>query len=73
MPRVARENCVTPAEWWTTNRPLVAYRVIGPGVGQIQRTINERGALGRRVGEKHADLRIRRLTDRAGVLAGDPH
>ena len=46
--------------------------VIRPGLGEIQRPVDEGMAMARDVGGKHADLAVRDLARRAGVLSPDP-
>jgi hypothetical protein len=46
--------------------------VIRPGLGEIQRPVDEGMAMAGDVGGKHADLAVRDLARRAGVLSPDP-
>jgi hypothetical protein len=46
--------------------------IICPDLGQIKRPVDERMAVARDVGGKHANLAVRDLARRPGVLAPDP-
>ena len=46
----------------------LAGRVVGPGVGQIERTVDEGMAVTRHVAGEHPDLAVRNLARRARVL-----
>ena len=49
-----------------------AGRVVGPGLGQVQRPIDEGVATAGHVRREHADLAVGDLAGRARVLAGHP-
>src|SRR6267142_2197588 len=61
MPRVIRENWVTPAEWWMTNWPLSGVRAIGPGAGdqaspESSSRMNSASAVGSTIGSLANDV-----------------
>src|SRR4051795_11829914 len=45
-----------------------ARRIVGPGLGQIQRPVNKSVPLARDIGREHADLAVGDLARRTGVL-----
>jgi len=49
---------------------LVA-KIVRPGLGQIERPVDEGVAVARRIGRKDADLAVGDLARRAGVLTSD--
>jgi hypothetical protein len=46
-----------------------AGRIVGPGLGQVERAVDEGMAVPRHVGREDADLAIGDLARRAGVLS----
>ena len=49
-----------------------AFAVVGPGLGQVQVSVNQCDASQRRVGQEHADLGVLDPAGRAGVLTRHP-